>query len=154
LPSSRFGQFQYYNTPSLVQRLNASEYSLLHCFMCTHFACDKPPSNVLIFGETRVGKSSIINLIMGQNTADRSPSPAAPHSMLKYTPYEVTLKGRHVRLWEVSSISSMGFIRRFRAKWQLKKSYEKLYKLGFDRCLNNWTCLYVPGHRSRRERRL
>jgi hypothetical protein len=94
--------------------------------MCTHLACNKPPLNVLIFGEARVGKSSIVNLIMGHNVANTSPD--APRSMLKYNPYDVHLAGRHFRLWEVSSIASMGFLRKICAKWQLKRSYEKLYR--------------------------
>jgi len=84
-----------------------------------------PPLNVLIVGETGVGKSSIIDLIMGQNVTDM---PGASLSMLKHTTYEINLEGRRFKLWEVSSLASMGFLRRIYAKWQLKKSYKKLYE--------------------------
>ncbi|KAJ8597347.1 hypothetical protein M405DRAFT_555311 [Rhizopogon salebrosus TDB-379] len=87
----------------------------------------RPPLlHVLIFGETRVGKSSIINLIMGKNVADKSPD--APRSVLKYAPYELNLGDRQFRFWEVPSIASMGFFQRICAKWQLKKSYKNLHR--------------------------
>ncbi|KAJ8597336.1 hypothetical protein M405DRAFT_555009 [Rhizopogon salebrosus TDB-379] len=63
---------------------------------------------------------------MGHNVANTSPD--APRCMLKYNPYDVHLAGRHFRLWEVSSIASIGFLRKVHAKWQLKRSYEKLYR--------------------------
>ncbi|KAG1719350.1 kinase-like domain-containing protein [Suillus lakei] len=63
------------------------------------------PLDVLLFGETGVDKSSIINLIVGKNIADAAPN--APHSTL-----------------------SMGFFRRFIAKWQLRASYRRLHRGG------------------------
>ncbi|KAG2738227.1 kinase-like protein [Suillus brevipes Sb2] len=84
------------------------------------------PLNVLLFGETGVGKSSIINLIMGRDVAQTSPD--AETCTLKHTPYEVNLGDRRFKLWEVSSIESMGFFRALFAKWRLKKSFKKLYK--------------------------
>jgi len=91
--------------------------------MYTH--CDKPPLNVLLFGDTGVGKSSIINLIMGQNVADVSD---VPHSVVEHTTYEVNFEGRLFKLREVSSIASMNFLRRFFAHRRLKKLYDKLYR--------------------------
>ncbi|KAG2136413.1 hypothetical protein DEU56DRAFT_702114, partial [Suillus clintonianus] len=82
--------------------------------------------NVLIFGEAGVGKSSVINLIMGQNAAQMSLDGAT--CMLEHTSYEVHLGGRNFKFWEVSSIESMGFFRNFFYKWRLKKSYKRLYK--------------------------
>jgi predicted GTPase len=90
------------------------------------FISEKPLLNVFIFGETRVGKSSIVNLIVGKSVADTSPD--APRSMLKHNPYELNFGDRYFRFWEVPSIASMGFLRRTRAKWQLKKSYKNLHK--------------------------
>ncbi|KAJ8597331.1 hypothetical protein M405DRAFT_804125, partial [Rhizopogon salebrosus TDB-379] len=55
-------------------------------------------------------------------------SPDAPRFRLKHNPYELNLDGRHFRFWEVPSIASMGFLRKIRAKWQLKKSYKNLHK--------------------------
>jgi hypothetical protein len=94
--------------------------------MWTHLRCDKPPLNVLLFGEPRVGKSSIINLILGQNIADTSPD--TPCSMFKHNPYEVNLRGRDFRLWDVSSIALRFFFRRFFSKRRLKKLYKKLHR--------------------------
>ncbi|KAG1745364.1 kinase-like domain-containing protein [Suillus paluster] len=82
--------------------------------------------NVLLFGETGVGKSSIINLIMGQDAAQTSPD--AEPCTLTHTAYEVILGIRRFKLWEVSSIDSMGFFQSLFYKWRLKKTYKKLYK--------------------------
>ncbi|KAG2737072.1 hypothetical protein P692DRAFT_20957043, partial [Suillus brevipes Sb2] len=84
------------------------------------------PLNVLLFGETGVGKSAIINLIMGKDVAETSPD--AEPCTLQHTSHEVNLGDRHFKLWEVSSIESMGFFRALFTKWRLKKSFKKLYK--------------------------
>ncbi|KAJ8593070.1 kinase-like protein [Rhizopogon salebrosus TDB-379] len=83
------------------------------------------PLNVLIFGETGVGKSSVINLIMGRDAAPTSAD--APTCTLEHTPYEITLENKRFKLWEVSSLASMGFFRRLFTKWRMKKTYKKLY---------------------------
>ncbi|KAG2052404.1 hypothetical protein BDR06DRAFT_887707, partial [Suillus hirtellus] len=82
--------------------------------------------NVLLFGETGVGKSSIINLIMGRNVAQTSPDQET--CTLQHTSHEVDLAERRFKLWEVSSIESTGSFRTFLAKRRLEKSYKKLYK--------------------------
>ncbi|KAG2131422.1 uncharacterized protein EDB93DRAFT_940378 [Suillus bovinus] len=84
------------------------------------------PLNVLLFGETGVGKSAIINLIIGHDVARTSPD--APPCTLQHTSYEVSLADRRFKLWEVSSIESTGFFRTLFTKWRLKKSYKKLYR--------------------------
>lgn len=92
--------------------------------------CDKLPLNVLLFGETGVDKSSIIQLIVGQNIVDAVPG--GPYSMLKRTA-GVTLGERRFELWEVSSsIALMGFFRRFFAKLKrrLRASYKRLHRDG------------------------
>jgi predicted GTPase len=81
---------------------------------------------VLLFGETGVGKSAIINLIVGRDVAQTSPG--AETCTLQHTSHEVSLGNRQFKLWEVSSIGSMGFFRTLSAKWLLKKSYNKLYR--------------------------
>ncbi|KAG1799837.1 uncharacterized protein HD556DRAFT_70290 [Suillus plorans] len=84
------------------------------------------PLNVLLFGETGVGKSAIINLIMGRDVAQTSPDQET--CTLQHTSHEVNLAERRFKLWEVSSIESMGSFRTFLAKRRLEKSYKKLYK--------------------------
>jgi predicted GTPase len=94
----------------------------------TNLPCGKSisrPFNVLIFGETGVGKSSVINLIMGRDAAPTSAD--APTCTLEHTPYEITLENKRFKLWEVSSLASMGFFRRLFTKWRMKKTYKKLY---------------------------
>ncbi|KAG2072299.1 hypothetical protein BDR04DRAFT_419600 [Suillus decipiens] len=86
------------------------------------------PLNVLLFGETGVGKSAIINLIMGRDVAQTSPS--AETCTLQHTSYEVSLGTRCFKLWEVSSLDSMGFFPSLFKKWRLKKSYKKLCRDG------------------------
>ncbi|KAG1904339.1 uncharacterized protein F5891DRAFT_1014220 [Suillus fuscotomentosus] len=83
------------------------------------------PLNVLLFGETGVDKSSIIQLIVGQNIVDAVPG--GPYPMLKRVA-GVTLGERRFELWEVSS--SMSFFPRFIAKWRLGASYKRLYRNG------------------------
>ncbi|KAG1732016.1 uncharacterized protein EDB91DRAFT_1152948 [Suillus paluster] len=85
------------------------------------------PLNVLLFGGTGVGKSSIIRLINEKNPADTLPD--AAHSRLKHA-NDVNLGGCHFKLWEISSIASMCFCRRLIAKWKLKRSYKKLHRDG------------------------
>ncbi|KAG2738229.1 hypothetical protein P692DRAFT_20882811 [Suillus brevipes Sb2] len=82
--------------------------------------------NVLLFGETGVGKSAIINLIMGKDVAETSPD--LQTCTLQHTSYEVNLGDRRFKLWEVSSIESMGDFGAPFTTWRLKKSYKKLYK--------------------------
>ncbi|KAG1777035.1 kinase-like domain-containing protein [Suillus placidus] len=84
------------------------------------------PLNVFLFGETGVGKSAIINLIMGRDVAQTSPDAAI--CTLQHTFHEVTLGDCRFKLWEVSSLDSMGFFRTLFAKWRLKKSFKKLYR--------------------------
>jgi serine/threonine protein kinase len=84
------------------------------------------PLNVLLFGETGVGKSSVINLIMGENAAQTSPDGAT--CTLTHTSHKINLGPHTFKLWEVSSIESMGFFKTFFKKWSLKKQYKRLYK--------------------------
>ncbi|KAG1807744.1 hypothetical protein EV424DRAFT_226910 [Suillus variegatus] len=83
------------------------------------------PLNVLLFGETGVGKSAIINLIMGRDVAQTSPDAAT--CTLQYTPHEVSLADRRFKLWEVSSIKSTGLFGTLFAKRRLQKLQKKLY---------------------------
>ncbi|KAG2050860.1 hypothetical protein BDR06DRAFT_621508 [Suillus hirtellus] len=99
-----------------------------HLFSTVSSLSDAGPLNVLLFGETGVGKSAIINLIIGRDVAQTSPDAAT--CTLQHTSYQVSLADRQFKLWEVSSIASMGFFRTPFTKWRLKKSYKKLYRDG------------------------
>ncbi|KAG2036983.1 hypothetical protein BDR03DRAFT_399589 [Suillus americanus] len=63
---------------------------------------------------------------MGSDVARTSPD--AETCTLQHTSHEVSLGDCRFKLWEVSSLGSMGFFRTLFAKWRLKKSYKKLYK--------------------------
>ncbi|KAG1742232.1 kinase-like domain-containing protein [Suillus lakei] len=58
------------------------------------------PLNVILFGETGVGKSAIINLIMGRDAAQTSPD--AETCTVQHTSHEVMLGTHRFKLWEVS----------------------------------------------------
>ncbi|KAG1812496.1 uncharacterized protein BJ212DRAFT_1201757, partial [Suillus subaureus] len=100
--------------------------------------------NVLLFGETGVGKSAIINLITGRDVAQTSPDTETCN--LEHTSHKVTLGDRCFKLWEVSSLESMGFFRTLSARWLLKKSYNKLYR-------NDGVCLLLYCMRDSRAQR-
>ncbi|KAF8336726.1 P-loop containing nucleoside triphosphate hydrolase protein [Amanita rubescens] len=65
-------------------------------------ASDKPP-NVIIFGETGVGKSSLINMIAG--TACAAVSSAAVGCTFESVPYDVELSARKYRLWDTAGLN-------------------------------------------------
>lgn len=78
------------------------------------------PFNVLVFGQTGVGKSSVINLILGQDIVKTSPD--AETCTLTHDSYEICLKDRHFKIWEVSSIKSMGSFRTLSLESRLPKN--------------------------------
>lgn len=92
----------------------------------TLFESISGPLNVLVFGQTGVGKSAIINLILGQDAAQTSPD--AETCTLKHTSYEICLKDRYFKIWEVSSIKSMGFFRTLSLESRLKKRTTHLHR--------------------------
>ncbi|KAF8336734.1 P-loop containing nucleoside triphosphate hydrolase protein [Amanita rubescens] len=65
-------------------------------------ASDKTP-NVIIFGETGVGKSSLINMITG--TACAAVSSAAVGCTFESVPYDVELSARKFRLWDTVGLN-------------------------------------------------
>jgi predicted GTPase len=66
-------------------------------------ATSNPLHNILIFGETGTGKSSLINMIAGENIAGVS------NSALGYTfgstDHEIGIDGRSYRIWDTSGLN-------------------------------------------------
>ncbi|KIJ05125.1 hypothetical protein PAXINDRAFT_103900 [Paxillus involutus ATCC 200175] len=58
--------------------------------------------NVIIFGETGVGKSSLINLIGGQKHAETSPD--AQSCTFRHTEYDAVIEGEKYRLWDTAGL--------------------------------------------------
>ncbi|KAG2145208.1 kinase-like domain-containing protein [Suillus clintonianus] len=58
--------------------------------------------NIVIFGETGVGKSSIINLLAGRQLA--KPSPDAKHCLLSYRAYDVPINGALYRIYTTAGV--------------------------------------------------
>jgi predicted GTPase len=122
-PSSSFTRHIF----STVSTLVSSHRFIDSCILIfPRFKSLSGPLNVLLFGETGVGKSSVINLIMGENAAQTSPDGAT--CTLTHTSHKINLGPHTFKLWEVSSIESMGFFETFFKKWSLKKQYKRLYK--------------------------
>ena len=54
--------------------------------------------NIILFGETGVGKSSVINLIAGRQIADTSPD--VQGCTMSFKPYTFPVKGRNFHIWD------------------------------------------------------
>lgn len=104
----------------------ASSTSLTHHTFSVPALPHSKPFNVLIFGEAGVGKSSIIDLILGRDAARMSPDQET--YTLAHTPYEISLGIHCFKLWEVPLVESKGFFWTSILKWRLKRSYKRLYK--------------------------
>ncbi|KAG1724268.1 hypothetical protein EDB19DRAFT_1915626 [Suillus lakei] len=61
------------------------------------------PRNVVILGESKVGKSSLINLITGRKEAKTSPD--VFESTVDTTSYDVTIRGQHFKLWDTAGLN-------------------------------------------------
>ncbi|KAG2127588.1 P-loop containing nucleoside triphosphate hydrolase protein [Suillus bovinus] len=61
------------------------------------------PRNVVLYGESGVGKSSLINLIMGRDAAKTSPDALA--CTTTHVPYDVTISGQRFRLWDTAGLN-------------------------------------------------
>ncbi|KAG1891683.1 P-loop containing nucleoside triphosphate hydrolase protein [Suillus fuscotomentosus] len=61
------------------------------------------PRNVVLYGESGVGKSSLINLIMGRDAAKTSPDALA--CTTTHAPYDATISGQHFRLWDTAGFN-------------------------------------------------
>ncbi|KAG1851675.1 P-loop containing nucleoside triphosphate hydrolase protein [Suillus subluteus] len=61
------------------------------------------PRNVVLWGESGVGKSSLINLIMGRDVAETSPD--ALSCTITHAAYDVTISGQCFRLWDTAGLN-------------------------------------------------
>ncbi|KAF9222588.1 hypothetical protein BS17DRAFT_818399 [Gyrodon lividus] len=64
-----------------------------------------PPRNVLFFGETGVGKSSVINMLVGQNTEAACVSGGAKGCTFASTGYKATIDGEEFVLWDTVGLN-------------------------------------------------
>lgn len=63
--------------------------------------------NVIVFGESGVGKSSIINLIVGSQVAKTSPDANACTTRTQQ--YDVVISGRKYKLWDTAGLDGGSF---------------------------------------------
>ncbi|KAG9316435.1 P-loop containing nucleoside triphosphate hydrolase protein [Chiua virens] len=71
-----------------------------------------PVLNVIVFGESGVGKSSIVNLIAGSSVAKTSPDVKACTTRTQH--YDVDINGKKYKLWDTVGLDG-GFFGHFRA---------------------------------------
>ena len=100
-------------------------------FFCDdHHLQDPDPSahfpNVVIFGEAGVGKSSLINLIIGQDqvqtSSDARPCTGHIHG------YNVTIDRRPFKIWDTVGLDGGGWISARLAAWNLKLFLSQMLK--------------------------
>lgn len=82
--------------------------------------------NVIVFGESGVGKSSIVNLVVGSQVAKTSPDADACTTRTK--PYDVNIHGKKYKLWDTAGLDggSFGLFRAAIAERNLKKFIRNL----------------------------
>jgi len=61
------------------------------------------PRNVIVFGESGAGKSSVINMIAGEQIVESSSS--ATSGTFEGNPYSVEIDGMQLKLWDTSGIN-------------------------------------------------
>ncbi|EIW86101.1 hypothetical protein CONPUDRAFT_68706 [Coniophora puteana RWD-64-598 SS2] len=64
-----------------------------------------PPANVIIFGESGVGKSSLINMLSGDANASAAVSNQALGCTFETEPYQVTIDERNYVLWDTAGLN-------------------------------------------------
>jgi len=80
------------------------------------------PANVVIFGETGAGKSSLINMIVGEEVAETSSS--AIGCTFESKPYPVEVDGVPLVLWDTSGLNEGD-----KGKVEGRKAVAQLYRL-------------------------
>lgn len=88
------------------------------------------PANVVIFGETGAGKSSVINMIVGEEVAETSGS--ATGCTFESKPHQVEIKGIPLVLWDTSGLNEgdKGKVEAKKAVFQLFRLIQSLEKDG------------------------
>jgi len=89
-----------------------------------HMFASKPaaPLNVIVFGETGSGKSSLINMVVGTNVAETSSK--AKGCTFESTPYKVTIHGTAYKLFDTAGLNEWEG-----GKVSAKDAVVNLYKL-------------------------
>lgn len=84
--------------------------------------------NVIVFGESGVGKSSIINLVTGSQVAKTSPDAAA--CTTRTQSYDVVINEKKYKLWDTTGLDggTFGLFRAAIAERNLKKFLRNLLK--------------------------
>jgi GTP-binding protein EngB required for normal cell division len=84
--------------------------------------------NVILFGESGVGKSSIVNLVVGSQAAKTSPD--ADACTTRTQPYDVIINGKKYKLWDTTGLDggTFGLLRAAIAERNLKKFIRNLLK--------------------------
>jgi len=87
-----------------------------------------PVHNVIVFGESGVGKSSIVNLVVGSQVAKTSSDANA--CTTRTHPYDVIINGKKYKLWDTAGLDggSFGLFRAAIAERNLKKFVRNLLK--------------------------
>ncbi|KAF9245014.1 hypothetical protein BU15DRAFT_71365 [Melanogaster broomeanus] len=84
--------------------------------------------NVIVFGECGVGKSSLVNLVVGSSAAKTSPDadPCTVHNK----DYEVNIRGETFKIWDTVGLDggSLGAMRAALAEWSLKRFLRSFLK--------------------------
>ncbi|KAF8844630.1 hypothetical protein BDN67DRAFT_666470 [Paxillus ammoniavirescens] len=64
-----------------------------------------PPRNILFFGETGVGKSSVINMLVGENIGTARVSSGTQGCTFASASYEATISGEQFVLWDTVGLN-------------------------------------------------
>jgi len=112
---------------AIYSHINPALDTVLCCSITTSLSvnCNKKPAaplNVIVFGETGSGKSSLINMVVGTNVAETSSK--AKGCTFESTPYKVTIHGTAYKLFDTAGLNEWEG-----GKVSAKDAVVNLYKL-------------------------